>query len=102
MVGLAGFVLGRSHAWFLAVVEIGAWALVMPYRSVAASSSGRQPGDDALEADVEPIVTRASDGSRLVARWFPAPGLPSTGRTVLLLHGFAENSRALEAAARRR
>ena len=68
----------------------------MPYRSLA-TSAVFPPGGGALADDVDSIVARASDGSRLVARWFPAPGPGATGRTVLLLHGFAETSRALEA-----
>jgi competence protein ComEC len=97
LVGLAGFLLGAFACLVLAVVEIGAWALVMPYRSVAPGSHAASAGAD-LAAGVETIVARATDGSRLVARWFPAHGPSSTGRTVLLLHGFAETSRALEAA----
>jgi competence protein ComEC len=97
LVGLAGFILGLIACLALAVIEIGAWALVMPYRSLAASlPSGAKDPDSS--SDVKQIATRASDGSRLTARWFPANGLSSTGRTVLLLHGFAETSRALEAA----
>jgi alpha-beta hydrolase superfamily lysophospholipase len=96
-VGLTGFLVGAFACLFLAVIEIGAWALVMPYRSVA-TSAVFPPGGGALADDVDSIVARASDGSRLVARWFPAPGPCATGRTVLLLHGFAETSRALEAA----
>jgi competence protein ComEC len=96
LVGLTGFLVGAFACLFLAVIEIGAWALVMPYRSVA-TSAVFPPGGGALADDVDSIVARASDGSRLVARWFPAPGPCATGRTVLLLHGFAETSRALEA-----
>ena len=97
LVGLTGFVLGALACLFLAVIELGAWALVMPYRSVA-KSAVFPPGGGALPDEVDSIVARASDGARLVARWFPAPGPGATGRTVLLLHGFAETSRALEAA----
>ncbi len=97
LLGLTGFILGLCACLALAVIEIGAWALVMPYRSFAASSTGRS-GDAESCGDGETIVARAADGSRLAARWFPATGLSSTGRTVLLLHGFAETSRALEAA----
>ena len=93
LVGLTGFIFGLFACLVLAVIEIGAWALVMPYRSLAASSTGSS-GDAEFRGDVETIVARAGDGSRLAARWFPATGLSSTGRTVLLLHGFAETSRA--------
>ncbi len=97
LVGLAGFILGLFACLVIAVIEIGAWALVMPYRSVEKSWPVVSE-DSHSTSQVEEIVTRASDGSRLVARWFPAGGISSTGRTVLLLHGFAETSRALEAA----
>jgi competence protein ComEC len=96
LVGLAGFVLGAFGCLVLAVIEIGAWALVMPYRSITGSAPGKS-GSAEFPVDVEVIVARAGDGSRLAARWFPASGPCSTGRTVLLLHGFAETSRALEA-----
>jgi alpha-beta hydrolase superfamily lysophospholipase len=95
-VGLTGFVLGAIACLFLAVVEIGAWALIMPYRSLA-KSAVVPPGRGALVDDADSIVARASDGARLVARWFPAMGPTATGQTVLLLHGFAETSRELEA-----
>src|SRR5262249_62078593 len=88
LVGLAGFVLGALACLFMAVIEIGAWALVMPYRSVA-TTAVFPPGGGALADDVDSIVAQASDGARLVARWFPSPGPGVTGRTVLLLHGFA-------------
>jgi beta-lactamase superfamily II metal-dependent hydrolase/alpha-beta hydrolase superfamily lysophospholipase len=97
LVGLAGFVLGALACLFMAVIEIGAWALVMPYRSLA-TTAVFPPGGGALADDVDSIVAQAADGARLVARWFPATGPVITGRTVLLLHGFAETSRALEAA----
>ena len=93
--GIAGFIVGAIACLMLAVVEIGAWALVMPYRPVGA---GPHAATAEGELDVEAIAARAGDGSRLAARWFPAPGPAATGRTVLLLHGFAETSRVLEAA----
>jgi competence protein ComEC len=97
LVGLAGFIFGAFACLVLAVIEIGAWALVLPYRSIAASAPGIS-GEAEVRVDVEAIVARAGDGLRLAARWFPANGTSATGRTVLLLHGFAETSRSLEVA----
>ena len=97
LVGLAGFILGALTCLVLAVIEIGGWALVLPYRSIVASAPGFSDYSE-LQVDVEAIAARAGDGSKLAARWFPANGPSATGRTVLLLHGFAETSRALEAA----
>ena len=78
------------------MVEFGAWVLVVPPRSI---KDGEDPATDPAAREpqrlVEPIVVRASDGARLAGRWFPAPGPAATGRTVLLLHGFAEDSSAL-------
>jgi alpha-beta hydrolase superfamily lysophospholipase len=58
-----------------------------------------QAGDSTISAQMhaEPIEIRAVDGVRLIGRWLPAPGALVTGRTVLLLHGFAEASSVLEA-----
>ena len=44
------------------------------------------------------IEARASDGVRLAGRWYPAPGERPSARTVLLLHGFAEDPTAWEGA----
>ena len=95
--GLTGFVVGALACLVLAVVEIGAWALVMPYRSVA-TSAVFPPGGGAARGrrrfDRDPSERWIAPGRPLV----PRAGLAATGRTVLLLHGFAETSRALEAA----
>jgi competence protein ComEC len=96
LTGLAGFATGALACLMLAVVEIGAWALVLPGRSVTARRVA-YTGLATADPEVDSIVIEATDGARLVARWFPAPGPGITGRTVLLLHGFAETSRALEA-----
>jgi len=97
LVGLLGFALGAIACLVLAVVEFGAWALVLPPRSIkdgedpAGNPAAREP-----QRVVERIVVQAGDGARLTARWFPAHGPATTGRTVLLLHGFAEASTTLE------
>ncbi len=98
MIGLAGFLLGSLVFAFLAVIEYGAWALVAPPRP----RNGDDAGDPPMTADIEsttrpePISAPARDGVRLAGLWHPATGEP-TGRTVLLLHGFAEASATLQA-----
>ncbi len=98
LAGLLGFALGAIACLVMAVVEIGAWALVMPSRSIKKEGEHRHhapehsPGPDAQQ-----IAVRAIDGVQLAARWFPLPGAKASGRTVLLLHGFAERSSDLEA-----
>jgi len=98
LVGLLGFALGAIACVVLAVVEFGAWALVMPPRSI---KDGAGPATDAAAREPQrlfaPLAVRASDGARLAGRWFSAPGPGATGRTVLLLHGFVEDSSAWEA-----
>jgi competence protein ComEC len=98
LVGLLGFTLGAIACLITAVIEFAAWVLVAPPRSicsgnflttVAANKSAHNAG--------ESIEVRAPDGARLAGRWLPTPGSPITGRTALLLHGFAEASSALEA-----
>ena len=62
-----------------------------------AGSQAASAGESA-KGDVEAIV---AEGERRIAAGgplVPRAGSSSTGRTVLLLHGFAETSRALEAA----
>src|SRR4029077_14065455 len=71
LVGLTGFVVGAFACLFLAVVEIGAWALVMPYRSVA-TSAVFPPGGGALADDVDSIVAPDRLGSRPGSSRLPA------------------------------
>jgi competence protein ComEC len=98
LVGCLGFLLGVIVCLVAAVIEFAAWVLVAPPRSI---SSGHFPTADNAhgrhENAGERIEVRASDGCRLVGRWLPAPDSSVTGRTTLLLHGFAEASSALEA-----
>ncbi len=98
LVGCVGFVLGAIVCIVLAIVEFAAWVLIAPPRSIA---SGAFLVSDAAEGQEEcpgePVQVRAADGARLAGRWLAAPGPLVTGRTALLLHGFAEASSALEA-----
>jgi competence protein ComEC len=98
LVGCAGFGLGAIVCIVLAVIEFAAWVLIAPPRSIQSGVFGAANAHQ-TEQDCpgEPIEVRASDGARLAGRWLPAPGPLVTGRTTLLLHGFAEASSALEA-----
>jgi competence protein ComEC len=93
--GFGGFAIGLFACVALAVIEFAAWALVAPPRI------SRDVGEDDriardVERQVELIEVRAPDGARLAGRFLAAQGPIATGRTILLLHGFAETSSALE------
>ena len=94
---LAGFVFGVLLWAIVAIVEYGAWTLIVPPRGKRGGGNG---GDEATPRapglPSEPIAIRAADGAKLTGRWYPAPGVTATGRTVLLLHGFADNASAWE------
>ena len=93
-----GFVLGAIACVAVAAVEFAAWVLIAPPRSIISGSFLTADRDTRwTECAGEPIEVRAFDGARLAGRWLPAPGPVATGRTTLLLHGFAEASSALEA-----
>ncbi|MGC8638587.1 MAG: alpha/beta hydrolase [Isosphaeraceae bacterium] len=98
MIGLAGFFLGALVFLLLAVIEYSAWALVAPPRTRNSEDAGDPPGAADLESQnrSQPISALARDGVRLAGIWHPTTGEPA-GRTVLLLHGFAEASVALQA-----
>jgi alpha-beta hydrolase superfamily lysophospholipase len=92
VVGLIGFLIGALAFALLAIIEFGAWALVSPPR---APSAEQQTGG-AAEDQSRQIRALAGDGARLAGIWHPALTDDETGRTVLLLHGFAEASAALQ------
>ncbi len=94
---LAGFVIGALLWAFLAVIEYGAWMLVVPPRVKRGRVNGNaDPTTQPPSLPFEPIEVRAADGAKLSGRWYPAPGPKVTGRDVLLLHGFADNASAWE------
>ncbi len=96
--GCVGFVLGAIVCLLLAIVEFAAWVLIAPPRSIVTGKfPTRVPNTFQPECVGEPIEVRAADGARLAGRWLPAPGAAPTGRTAILLHGFAEASSVLEA-----
>jgi alpha-beta hydrolase superfamily lysophospholipase len=92
---IIGVAIGAIVCAVLAVVEIAAWSLVAPSRSRSHHAED-DPAARELDGLVQPIEVRAADGARLAGGYMPAQGPTPTGRTVLLLHGFAETSRALE------
>jgi competence protein ComEC len=98
LVGILGFVLGAIACLVLAVVEFGAWALVLPRRSFDEEEDpASSPTASEERRSFERIEVEATDGARLTARWFPSGTSVTTGRTVLLLHGFAESSTVIAA-----
>jgi competence protein ComEC len=85
LVAVLGFGLGLWLCLTLAVIEWGAWALVAPGRRLGV------PEPDAVLG--VPIEARGFDGVRLAGLWHPAE--PRTERTILLVHGFAEDPSSL-------
>jgi competence protein ComEC len=85
LVAALGLAVGLGACAAMAVVEWGAWALVAPGRRLIEAGDDPCPG--------EPIEARGADGARLAGTWHAAPG--ATGRTVVLVHGFAERPGAL-------
>lgn len=79
-VGVLGFALGLALCLVLAVIEWGAWALVLPRRPPMSMAPDEPPW--------EPIEARAADGVLLRGSWRPA--VESRGRAVVLHHGFGE------------
>ena len=89
---------GRSPVSVLAVIEFAAWVLIAPPRSISSAHFSRATrAHEPQQIPGEPIAIRAADGARLVGRWLSLRGPIATGKTVVLLHGFAEASSALEA-----
>jgi alpha-beta hydrolase superfamily lysophospholipase len=82
LVAVGGFATGLIGCLVMAVSEWGAWALVLPGRRL---ENGNTAADPSIGS---PIEITAPDGVRLAGLWHAAD-LP-TGRTVVLLHGFAD------------
>jgi len=98
VIGLAGFLLGLVGCVLLAIVEYGAWALVVPPRQRSATEplSDREGETTTDPPDrPRPISALTDDGAKLAGTWHPAAH-GDTGRTALLLHGFAEASGPLQ------
>jgi beta-lactamase superfamily II metal-dependent hydrolase/alpha-beta hydrolase superfamily lysophospholipase len=99
-IGLAGFLIGLILWGVVTVVEFGAWTLVVPPRVNSRRSRYGEGHLASADHAVAPrlIEAEASDGVRLAGRWYPVQGHAPTARTVFLLHGFAEDPSAWEAA----
>jgi competence protein ComEC len=97
LVGLLGFTIGALACAILAVIEIASWALIAPPR-LAAKQTGSEQNAAVPQPprSAEPIMIHTPEGVRLMGRWIPVAGSSATGRTVILLHGFAELSTAVE------
>jgi pimeloyl-ACP methyl ester carboxylesterase len=97
---LLGLAAGLIVGLVLAVVEFGAWALVTPSRASKPSpepdDADEPPSGPPLHESGEPIRARAADGVELAGRWIAAPGT-ATGRTMILVHGFADGPEAMVA-----
>ncbi len=99
-IGLAGFAIGAILWVVVTIVEFGAWTLVVPPRGDGRrrpdgeSGPGERPRPPASPNRSRPRRPTAcawrGAGIRLRARWHGS-------RTVLLLHGFAEDPSAWEA-----
>src|SRR6267154_572067 len=90
--------LGFGWIWCfgLAVVDWTAWFLVLPGRKRGSLTQELAPGEEE-RALGEPIEAVAADGVRLAGIWHKA-GTDcgaGRGRTVLVLHGFAEDPSTL-------
>jgi pimeloyl-ACP methyl ester carboxylesterase len=95
VVALAGFVLGGLFCLVLAVAEWGAWMLVAPGRRLGAGEP--EPAEEAEPGT--PIETWAEDGLRLAGVWYASTSRTS-GRTAIVIHGYAEEPRGFRDRAR--
>jgi alpha-beta hydrolase superfamily lysophospholipase len=99
VISLAGFLLGVIACALLAIIEYGAWALVVPPRPRLATEDlferACETASDPMDRP-RPISAFTDDGVKLAGTWHPAAG-GDTARTTLLLHGFAEASGAVQA-----
>jgi pimeloyl-ACP methyl ester carboxylesterase len=93
LVAVAGFVLGALFCLVMAVAEFGAWMLVAPGRRLNARESGAEPDQG------EPIEALTADGLRLAGVWYPSV-VPASGRTAIVIHGYAEDPRGFRDRAR--
>jgi uncharacterized protein len=91
VVALAGFALGGLFCAVLAVAEWGAWMLVAPGRRLKVGDTGGSPGSG--EGAGEAIEAWTDDGLRLAGVWYPSAAPKVSGRTAIVIHGFAEDPR---------
>ena len=79
----------------LAIVEYGAWALVAPPRATG-EGRRRRKHRASLPTGLGRSRSRPTT-AKLAGVWYPAEGAGPTGRTVILLHGFAEPPGSVQA-----
>jgi pimeloyl-ACP methyl ester carboxylesterase len=98
VIGLVSFLTGLLACILLAIVEFGAWALIVPGRGRTGDGKSDEHPASAEEGqrEIQPIQAVGSDGTKLAGLRYPAANRDG-GRTVLFLHGFAEPSGALQA-----
>ena len=96
LVTFAGLALGLAWCFGLAVVDWAAWYLVLPSRKLRSLAQELDLVDEERSLGA-PIEATAADGVKLAGLWHePGPTNPDAhGRTVLLLHGFAEDPTTL-------
>lgn len=87
LVGLTSFLGGLAGCAAIGIVEFGAWSLVTTGRRHDPSRPDREP------KPWEALTIKAKDGARLAGTWRASP--QAQGRTLLLLHGFAEDRAAM-------
>ena len=90
---------GASLSLALIAVEWGAWSLVAPGRRLAGPTS--EAAAPEVPGGRRRITVRATDGSILVGDWFPSAREVPASRTIVLLHGLAEDRKAFEVRVRR-
>ena len=98
-IALVGLVAGAGLALVVVAVEWGAWSLVAPGRRLVGSTP--EIAAPEVPNSKRRITAQASDGSILVGDWFPSDQNQPSGRTIILLHGLAEDRRAFEVRVRR-
>ena len=95
-IALMGLVVGVGLAVVVVAVEWGAWSLVAPGRRLVGPTAETDPTPTEVAATRRRITARGVDGSTLVGDWFPSDQQRRPSRTIILLHGLAEDRRAFE------
>ena len=84
IIGLTGFALGVISCAVLAIVEYGAWALVLPPRSSREPRGTTDAPIDTSAGDAQgdrenSLSVLAADGVKLAGSWYPADGIGADG-----------------------
>ncbi len=95
LIVIVGLLIGLGLSLGMAVVEWGAWLLVLPGRRKDSFAKPEEPASRLGPG--ERIELIASDGVRLVGYWHPAD-MPD-GRVALFLHGLAETGAGMRSRA---